>query len=268
MQPIGVAGELCIAGAGLGARVSEPSGIDGGEIRGESVCARRADVQDRGFGEMAAGREHRVFGADRPSGENPGLPDRARGDRSAAIADGTVKEAIVIARENEQGQNELMRYVVAEEELTVAQLREALSQTLPSYMIPAYFVQLEKLPLTPNGKIDRKALPLPDGKLSTGVVYVAPRNETEQALAEIWQGLLKAERVGVHDNFFELGGDSIKAIQVMSRLHARGWKLEMKHLFQAPTLERLRSRSVRWNERFAGASRRRSGTDSDPALVL
>ena len=147
-----------------------------------------------------------------------------------------VKEAIVTARENEQGQNELIAYMVAEEELTVAQLREALSQALPSYMIPAHFVQLEQLPLTPNGKIDRKALPLPDGKLSTGVVYVAPRNETEQALAEIWQGLLKAERVGVHDNFFELGGDSIKAIQVMSRLQARGWKLEMKHLFQHPTL--------------------------------
>ena len=79
-----------------------------------------------------------------------------------------------MARENEQGQNELCAYVVAEEELTVAQLRGELAQTLPSYMIPAHFVQLEKLPLTPNGKIDRKALPAPDGNLSTGVAYVAP----------------------------------------------------------------------------------------------
>ena len=142
-----------------------------------------------------------------------------------------------MARENEQGQNELCAYVVAEGELTIAQLRGELAQTLPSYMIPAHFVQLEQLPLTPNGKIDRKALPAPDGKLSTGAVYVAPRNEAEQALAEIWQALLKAERVGVHDNFFDLGGDSIKAIQVMSRLQARGMKLEMKHLFRFPALE-------------------------------
>ena len=145
-------------------------------------------------------------------------------------------EAVVMAHENEQGQNELCAYVVAEGELTIAQLRGELSQTLPSYMIPAHFVQLEKLPLTPNGKIDRKALPAPDGKLSTGVAFVAPRNETEQALAEIWQALLKAERVGVYDNFFDLGGDSIKAIQVMSRLHARGLKLEMRQLFQFPIL--------------------------------
>ena len=79
-------------------------------------------------------------------------------------------------------------------------------------------------------------MPAPDGNLSTGVAFVTPRNETEQALAEIWQALLKAERVGVHDNFFDLGGDSIKAIQMMSRLHARGLKLEMRQLFQFPTL--------------------------------
>ena len=131
----------------------------------------------------------------------------------------SVREAIVLARENEQGQNELCAYVVAEEELTVSQLRGTLAQTLPSYMIPAYFVQLEQLPLTPNGKIDRKALPAPDGKLSTGFVYVAPRSETEQSLAEIWQELLGAAQVGAQDNFFDLGGHSLRAMTLVSRIH-------------------------------------------------
>ena len=145
-----------------------------------------------------------------------------------------------MARENEQGQNELCAYVVAEGELTIAQLRGELAQTLPSYMIPAHFVQLEKLPLTPNGKIDRKALPAPDGKLSTGVAYVAPRSETEQALAEIWQELLGAAQVGAQDNFFDLGGHSLRAMTLVSRIHQQfEVEVSLRDVFGHPTLEGL-----------------------------
>ena len=151
-----------------------------------------------------------------------------------------VKEAVVMARENEQGQNELCAYVVAEGEQTVAQFRGELAQTLPSYMIPAHFVQLEKLPLTPNGKIDRKALPAPDGKLSTGVAYVAPRSETEQALAEIWQEILGAAQVGVQDNFFDLGGHSLRAMTLVSHIHQQfEVEVSLRDVFGHPTLEAL-----------------------------
>ena len=151
-----------------------------------------------------------------------------------------IREAVVMARENEQGQNELCAYVVAEGELTIAQLRGELAQTLPSYMIPAYFVQLEKLPLTPNGKIDRRALPAPDGKLSTGVAYVAPRSETEQALAEIWQELLGAAQVGAQDNFFDLGGHSLRAMTLVSRIHQQfEVEVSLRDVFGHPTLEGL-----------------------------
>lgn len=102
----------------------------------------------------------------------------------------TIQEAIVIACENEQGQNELCAYVVSEVEQTVAQLRAVLSESLPTYMIPSYFVQLDKLPLTPNGKINRKALPAPDGSLATGLSFEAPRDDIEQKLAEIWEEVL------------------------------------------------------------------------------
>ena len=145
-----------------------------------------------------------------------------------------------MARENEQGQNELCAYVVAEGELTIAQLRGELAQTLPNYMIPAHFVQLEKLPLTPNGKIDRKALPAPDGKLSTGVVYVAPRSETERALAEIWQEILGAAQVGAQDNFFDLGGHSLRAMTLVSRIHQQfEVEVSLRDVFGHPTLEAL-----------------------------
>lgn len=106
-------------------------------------------------------------------------------------------------------------------------------------MIPAHFVQLPRMPLTPNDKIDRKALPAPEGNALIGGEYVAPRNEVERTLADVWQAVLNADRVGVTDHFFELGGDSIKSIQVSSRLHQAGYKLEIRDLFKYPTISQL-----------------------------
>ncbi|ALP37431.1 hypothetical protein ASL14_15810 [Paenibacillus sp. IHB B 3084] len=150
----------------------------------------------------------------------------------------SVQETIVIAREGKSGQ-ELCAYLVAGRPLTLGELRSALAQKLPNYMIPAHFVQLPRMPLTPNEKIDRKALPAPEGNALTGGAYVAPRNEAERTLADVWQAVLNADRVGVTDHFFELGGDSIKSIQVSSRLHQAGYKLEIRDLFKYPTISQL-----------------------------
>ncbi|WP_339788681.1 amino acid adenylation domain-containing protein [Paenibacillus sp. FSL R7-0313] len=150
----------------------------------------------------------------------------------------SVQETIVIAREGKSGQ-ELCAYLVASLPLTLGELRSALAQKLPNYMIPAHFVQLPRMPLTPNDKIDRKALPAPEGNALTGGAYVAPRNEAERTLAAVWQAVLNADRVGVTDHFFELGGDSIKSIQVSSRLHQAGYKLEIRDLFKYPTISQL-----------------------------
>ncbi|NGP58574.1 amino acid adenylation domain-containing protein [Paenibacillus thiaminolyticus] len=150
----------------------------------------------------------------------------------------SVQETMVIAREGKSGQ-ELCAYLVAGHPLTLGELRSALAQKLPNYMIPAHFVQLPRMPLTPNDKIDRNALPAPEGNALTGGAYVAPRNEAERTLADVWQAVLNADRVGVTDHFFELGGDSIKSIQVSSRLHQAGYKLEIRDLFKYPTISQL-----------------------------
>ncbi|MGN8231421.1 non-ribosomal peptide synthetase, partial [Paenibacillus polymyxa] len=112
-----------------------------------------------------------------------------------------VQEAVVIAREDEQGQKQLCAYVVADGEVVASELRSALSQKLPGYMVPSYLVQLEQMPLTPNGKIDRKALPAPEGSLQSGADYVAPRTWVEVKLAQIWQDVLGLAQVGVKENF-------------------------------------------------------------------
>jgi aryl carrier-like protein len=98
-------------------------------------------------------------------------------------------------------------------------------------------VVLDALPLTANGKVDRKALPAPDAAAT--VAYVAPRNATEQALCDVWQEVLRRERVGIGENFFSVGGDSILSIRIVSRLKARGLQIQIKDLFEHQTIEQL-----------------------------
>ena len=148
---------------------------------------------------------------------------------------GSVKEAVVIAREDEDGDQSLCAYIVAEAEIAASEIREHLSVSLPDYMIPSYFVPLAKMPFTANGKVDRRALPEPEGKAEAE--YVAPRNPLEETLAQIWSDVLGTRQIGIYDNFFELGGHSLKATVVTSRVHKElNVGLPLKELFRAPTI--------------------------------
>jgi amino acid adenylation domain-containing protein/non-ribosomal peptide synthase protein (TIGR01720 family) len=154
-----------------------------------------------------------------------------------------VREAVVVARQDEQGESCLCAYVVAEGEVDAAALRRYAGQTLPSYMVPAFIMQLERLPLMTNGKLDRKALPAPEGASAGLAVYVAPRTTLEAKLAEVWQLVLGVERVGAQDHFFELGGHSLKAATLVSRLHKElGVDLPLRSVFEAPILSEMAQR--------------------------
>ena len=146
-----------------------------------------------------------------------------------------MKEAVVLARDNASEEKYLCAYLISEQELSMNEIRQHLAKSLPEYMIPSYFVQLEKLPLTANGKIDLQALPEPEGRVETD--YVAPQNELEEILAGIWSEVLGKERIGIDDNFFELGGHSLKAMIMISRIHrALSVQLPLIELFAAPTI--------------------------------
>lgn len=153
----------------------------------------------------------------------------------------SVREAIVLAREDGAGGKRLVGYVVtATPSPAVSELREHLRKKLPDYMVPAAFVFLDKLPLTNNGKVDRQALPEPEqDRPELAAAFIAPRNELEVKLAEIWSRALRVERVGIHDNFFELGGDSILSIQIISIARQAGVSLTPKLIFQHPTIAGL-----------------------------
>ena len=212
------------------------------------------------------------FWADRSSGKDSRLPHRAGEIESALRACPGVREAVVVARESENGDGDkrLLAYVeaVAEVEtevatgvvtaassdsapgvdgvvtnnttVTASALRQQLQQRLPDYMVPASILVLDRLPLTPNGKIDRKALPAIDGTPELATAYQAPRNPVEEMLSNIWAQVLGVERVGVYDNFFELGGHSLRATQLVSRVR-EAFKIEVpvRSLFDAPTVSGL-----------------------------
>jgi amino acid adenylation domain-containing protein len=148
-----------------------------------------------------------------------------------------VREAAVLVREDAPGDRRLVGYVAADAELDLGALRTSLQQRLPEYMVPSALVRLDALPLTANGKLDRGALPAPEAPVSKQE-YVAPRDELEQQVADLWVEVLRVERVGVHDSFFDLGGHSLLATQLLTRIRATfGVDLPLKGLFEKPTVE-------------------------------
>ncbi|MFC7519126.1 phosphopantetheine-binding protein, partial [Herbaspirillum sp. GCM10030257] len=151
-----------------------------------------------------------------------------------------VREAVVIAREDRAGDKRLVAYLTTDAQLDTEALRAVLSATLPEYMVPAAYVQLDTLPLTPNGKLDRQALPAPESDAYASHGYEAPVGEVETALATIWAEVLGVEQVGRHDNFFTLGGHSLLAVKVASRVRqVLGVELGVTELFAHASLSAL-----------------------------
>lgn len=143
-------------------------------------------------------------------------------------------------RPESAGQHVLTAYYTADGPVSVDELKAAAGNLLPDMMVPSHFVRLDAFPLSPNGKVDRKALAIlrqADPEVKTA--YVAPSTEVEQAMARIWQEVLKLPRIGVHHNFHDLGGDSINAIQIVARANAAGYTLRPGQLFDAPTVAEL-----------------------------
>ncbi|HEX5719284.1 MAG TPA: amino acid adenylation domain-containing protein [Thermoanaerobaculia bacterium] len=159
---------------------------------------------------------------------------------AALIGHPEIREVVALARDDHGSGKRLVAYLVSDRELSAGELRAYLQASLPDHMIPALFVHLPALPLSPNGKVNRAALPAPEGfRSDSGRPFMAPRNEVEQGLAEIWQEVLRTSRVGIDDNFFELGGDSIRSIQVLARARGRGLPLSLPQLFRYPTIREL-----------------------------
>ncbi|MFO0760703.1 MAG: amino acid adenylation domain-containing protein [Byssovorax sp.] len=248
--PIGVAGEIYIAGAQVGRgylnrpelsaeRFLPDPFVPGGRMyRSGDLGRRRADGELEYLGRLDSQVKIRGYRIE-------------LGEIEAALSQHpAVREAAVLAREDVPGQKRLVAYVTAGAELRLVDtaLRDFLAQKLPEHLVPAAFVILGEMPLTENGKIDRRALPAPESGLGDAGERVAARNEIEATFVEIWRKVLRIAEVGVHDNFFSVGGDSILSIQVVSLARQAGLRIRPQQIFRFPTIAGLASAAERIDE--------------------
>ncbi|MGH9210113.1 MAG: amino acid adenylation domain-containing protein [Acidimicrobiales bacterium] len=242
LVPIGMPGELCVAGAGVARGylrrsdltqerfVADPFGEPGGRLYRTGDRARwRRDGTLEFLGRLDNQVQLRGFRVE-------------LGEIEAALRrHHQVRDAAVTAPENDDGDLRLVAYVATDPPgPTVTDLRSHLGRTLPYYMVPNAFVMLDDLPLTPSGKIDRTKLPAPSADrpaLQAG--YVAPRTATEQVVADAWSHVLGIDQIGVHDNFFELGGDSLLALRVVARAAEAGVHVNLRMMLENQTVEGL-----------------------------
>jgi amino acid adenylation domain-containing protein len=257
--PIGVAGELYIAGAGVtGGYLNQP----------ELTCERFLDNPYR------SGKMYRTGDLARYHGDGNveflGRSDdqvKIRGFRielgeveTVLAQHSGVKQVTVLAKPDPRGDKRLIAYLAIRREQPVSseELRAYAKEYLPEYMIPAVFVVLPTLPLTANGKIDRQNLPEPEQVQASS--HVAPRNPTEEAVAAIWAEVFRTGNIGVQDNFFQIGGHSLMATQVISRVRDRFQViLNMREVFEKPTIEGMAE--------GIEAARQRARNNSEPEIV-
>ncbi|MEW9702942.1 amino acid adenylation domain-containing protein, partial [Paenibacillus sp. SI8] len=240
LQPIGVAGELCIAGVCLARgywrrpELTAEKFVDNPFHEGERMY-RTGDLArwlPDGSIEYLGRIDHQVKirGYRIELGEIEAQLLRLEG----------VREAVVLAGEDETGDQYLCAYVVVKTAYAAQDWKDELSRKLPSYMVPAYMVQLEELPLTSSGKLDRRALPKPEKVIQSSTEYAAPRNPIEERLAAIWREVLKLPDIGVKHNFFELGGHSLWAARLAGKIYKEmNIELPLREIFRSPTIESM-----------------------------
>ena len=159
-----------------------------------------------------------------------------------------IKEAIVTVREDKAGRRQLLAYLTSETRPSNEELRAHLLNSLPNYMVPAWFIWLNTIPLTPNGKINRRALPEPCEADFNQIPYAysVPRNDVEWKLATLWSEALEVERIGIDDNLFALGGDSLTILEIMSGALVYEWKLTAQDFYECPTIRQVSSKITGW----------------------
>ena len=243
--PIGVAGELCIGGAGVANGyhqrpeltrerfLRDPFASEGRLYRTGDLARLRADGSFEHLGRLDHQVKIRGFRIE-PGEIESVLKESAR-----------VRDALVIAREDRRDDVRLVAYFVPQQaDVSPAELREQLAKRLPEYMIPSAFVPLSALPHTPNGKIDRAALPAPSGEHAAQTAErIGPRDELERRLSKLFHDVLGAPPESVRDSFFALGGHSLLAVRLFARLQRElAVDLPLATLFEAPTVEQLAER--------------------------
>jgi nonribosomal peptide synthetase CepB len=233
--PVGVVGEIYVAGAGVGRGYVGRAGLSG-----ERFVACPFGVGERMYrtgdvGRWSGGGELVFVGRGDAQVKVRGYRVEPGEVESVVCSHGLVGQAVVVAREDQPGHRQLVAYVVpAGEGFDAEVVRGFVAGVLPEYMVPSVWVVLEALPLTVNGKVDRAGLPVP-GAVGSGSGLRGPGSVVEEALCRLFGEVLRVDRVGVEDSFFDLGGDSIMSMQLVARARRSGIVLAAQDVFEHRT---------------------------------
>jgi amino acid adenylation domain-containing protein len=242
LQPVGVPGSIYIGGEGLAKGYYRNAALTEERFMSSPFAAGERIYDTGDVGKWNAEGEVIFMGRKDNQVKIRGYRIELGEIEGALASHPAIGTAVVVARPGQDGERELVAYPVYREGATAVQasdIKTYLGELLPAYMLPAYYLSLERLPLSANGKIDRKALPDPEElSLPAGTTYVAPRNETEVQLVEVWQEILGKKTIGVKDDFFVSGGNSLKLIRLADRIYkAFNSKLALTELFVRVTPE-------------------------------
>ncbi len=236
--PLGIPGELCIAGVGLARGYLNRPETTKGKFLEVKLFGKTERIYKTGdLARWGSDGNLEYLGRIDEQVKLRGFRIELGEIESILLQYPSVKEAIVTLYKTESNQS-LIAYVTGITTDLSTQLKNHLKSRLPDYMVPAQIVVLDQLPLTPNGKIDRKALPAPNNGVEAS--YAAPRNEVEKQLAQVWSSVLERQEIGIHDNFFDLGGHSLLAMKLLNNIQqVFGQQLSLSSLFQNPTIAQL-----------------------------
>ena len=238
--PLGIPGELCIGGAGVGRGYLNRPELTAEQFI-EFACTHQLVYRTGDLVRWLPGGKVEYLGRIDHQVKIRGFRIELGEIESQLLKHPDIKDAAVLAIADNSGKY-LKAFFVPVQDATppAVELREFLAIDLPDYMIPLNYISLDKLPLNPNGKVDyRNLIEYKSGDFENDTEYVAPRNEVEKILVDVWQQVLNKEKIGITENFFMIGGDSIKSIQITTRMNTIGYKVKMKDLFQNPVIASL-----------------------------
>ncbi|HPI00352.1 MAG TPA: condensation domain-containing protein, partial [Chitinophagaceae bacterium] len=239
LQPIGVVGEICIAGSGLARGYLYKPELTAEKFVSNPFKSGEHMYKTGDIGRWLENGNIEFMGRKDDQVKIRGYRIELGEIETTLQKHENIEAAVVTTKINSAGEKELIAYIVNKKELNKADIRNYLSDWLPAYALPAHYIFLKQLPLTPNGKVDKKKLPKPETALLSDVsTYVAPSTDTEKQLAYIWKQILDIEKIGTHDDFFMLGGQSLKATRLISQIHKQfNVKLALEDVFTTTTLQ-------------------------------
>ncbi|WP_232832495.1 non-ribosomal peptide synthetase [Photorhabdus sp. CRCIA-P01] len=237
LVPFGAVGEICVAGDGVARGYINKEQLTRERFIDNPFVSRYPKLYRTGdLGRYSLAGDIQYYGRDDHQVKIRGFRIELGEIETRLRSLPTIRDAVVIAREDESAHKYLAAYITLDGQQKIAEIRHLLSQQLPSYMVPSAFVVLEEIPLTANRKVDRKALPKPDFVAQGEIEYIAPATEQETLLAEIWRTLFGLAQVSAVANFFELGGHSLLSMKMLSHIKKQGYRLDIRALFEYPKL--------------------------------